>query len=219
MKTPPKRLLYPLAVLVIGALLSSCGGGGPAPTPTPVGTLTVNSNNDYDDGTCNATHCSLREAINKANTMSGTITIKFNIGGGGPRTIKTSSALPEVTVPVVIDGTSQPFFNGTSPLIELDGSLVGGGSVDGLVLSGGDSTVKSLAIINFSGRGILISFPGSNTIEGCYIGINMYGAAAGNQAGGIVVASDNNTIGGTDFLHTRNVISGNNGDGVMIKAP
>jgi CSLREA domain-containing protein len=215
MKTPPKRLLYPLAVLVIGVLLSSCGGKGPAPTPTPVGTLTVNSNNDYDDGSCNAAHCSLREAINKANTLPGTTTIKFNIGGGGPRTIKTLSALPEVTVPVVIDGTSQPFF-GSSPLIELDGSMVGGGSVDGLVLNGGDSTVKSLAIINFSGRGILISFPGSNTIEGCYIGINMYGAAAGNQASGIVVASGNNTIGGTDFLHTRNVISSNHGDGVMI---
>jgi CSLREA domain-containing protein len=215
MKSLPVRLRYPFFILVIGAILASCGGRGPAPTPTPVGTLTVNSNNDVDDGTCNAAHCSLREAINKANTMSGTITIKFNIGGGGPRTIKTLSALPEVTVPVVIDGTSQPFF-GSSPLIELDGSMVGSGSVDGLVISGGDSTVKSLAIINFSGRGILISFPGSNTIEGCYVGINMYGAAAGNQAGGIVVASESNTIGGTDFLHTRNVISGNHGDGVMI---
>jgi len=215
MKTPPKRMLYPLAVLVLGWMLSSCGGGGPAPTPAPVGTLTVNSNDDADDGTCNAAHCSLREAINKANTLPGTTTIIFNIGGGGPRTIKTLSALPEVTVPVVIDGTSQPFFNGTSPLIELDGSMVGGGSVDGLVLSGGDSTVKSLAVINFSGRGILISFPGGNTIAGCYIGINMYGAAAGNQASGIVVASDNNTIGGT-AAKDRNVISGNLGDGVMI---
>jgi CSLREA domain-containing protein len=215
MKSLPIRLLFPLSVLAIGAILASCGGGSPVPTLPPLGALTVNSNNDADDGTCNAAHCSLREAINKANTLPGTITIKFNIGGGGPRTIKTSSALPEVTVPVVIDGTSQPFF-GSTPLIELDGSLVGGGSVDGLVLSGGDSTVKSLAIINFSGRGILINSPGNNTIEGCYIGINMYGAAAGNQASGIVVASDNNTIGGTDFLHTRNVISGNHGDGVMI---
>ncbi|MGD0172997.1 MAG: CSLREA domain-containing protein [Anaerolineales bacterium] len=215
MKTPPKRLLYPLAVLVLGALLSSCGGGGPAPTPTPVGTLTVNSNNDADDGTCNAAHCSLREAINKAKTLPGTTTIKFNIGGGGPRIIKTLSTLPEVTVPVVIDGTSQPFF-GSTPLIELDGSMVGGDSVDGLVLSGGDSAVKSLAVINFSGRGILITSLGNNTIEGCYIGINMYGVEAGNQAGGIVVASGNNTIGGTNFGVTRNVISGNHGDGVVL---
>ena len=211
MKTFPKRLLYPSVVLVLGVLLSSCGGGGPAPTPTPAGTLTVNSNNDVDDGTCNAEHCSLREAINKANTMSGTTTIKFNIGGGGPRTIKPLFPLPAITVPVTIDGTSQPFFNGTSPLIELDGSMTGGGGpLDGLVISGGNSTLKSLAINSFRGRGILINFPGSNAIQGCYIGIDAAGtAAAANHESGIVVASDNNTIGGTNFGITRNLISGN----------
>jgi hypothetical protein len=92
----------------------------------------------------------------------------------------------------------------------------GGGPLDGLVINGGNSTVKSLAIIRFSGRGILIDALGHNSIEGCYIGINMYGLEAGNQASGIVVASGDNTIGGTDFLHTRNIISGNHGDGVMV---
>ncbi len=93
----------------------------------------------------------------KPTRWPGTVTIKFNIGGGGPRTIKPLFPLPAITVPVVIDGSSQPFFNGTSPLIELDGSTTGGGGpLDGLVISGGNSTVKSLAIINFSGRGILI---------------------------------------------------------------
>jgi CSLREA domain-containing protein len=209
MKPFPNRLLYPSAVLLFGLVLASCGGGGGE-------TLTVNSNNDADDGVCNATHCSLREAINKANTMAGPVTIKFNIGGGGPRTIKPSFPLPAINVPVVIDGASQPFFNGTSPLIELDGSMTGGGGpLDGLVIRGGNSTVKSLAIIRFSGRGILINSIGHNSIEGCYIGINMYGLEAGNQADGIVVASDNNTIGGTT-VGARNVISGNHGDGVMI---
>ncbi len=217
MKSLPKFVAIALPIVILGWMLSSCGGGGPTPTLTPATSLTVNSNNDVDDGTCDASHCSLREAINKANTLAGTVTIKFNIGGGGPRTIKPLFPLPAITVPVTIDGTSQPFFTGTSPLIELDGSITGGGGpLDGLVISGGNSTVKSLAIINFSGRGILINSPGNNTIEGCYIGINMYGAAAGNQASGIVVASDNNTIGGTNFLHTRNVISANQGDGVMI---
>jgi CSLREA domain-containing protein len=215
MKTLPKRLLYPFLAILLGAALSSCGGGGPAPTPTPVGTLTVNSNYDDDNGYCDAQGCTLREAINKANTLPGTITIKFNIGGGGPRTILLHSALPAVTVPVVIDGTSQPGFS-SSPLIELDGSLAGMGSVDGLVINGGNSTVKGLVINRFSGRGILIGFPGSNTIQGCYIGTDAAGAAAaGNQAGGIVAASDNNTIGGTT-VGARNVISGNHGDGVMI---
>jgi CSLREA domain-containing protein len=198
-------------------MIASCGPSTPGPTtPVPLSTLTVNSNNDMDDGICNPAHCSLREAINKANTMAGTVTIKFNIGGGGPRTILLQSALPAVSVPVEIDGSSQPFFNGSSPLIELDGSQAGSGSVDGLVIGGGNSTVKSLAIIRFSGRGILINSSGNNTIQGCFIGVSMYGLEAGNQASGIVVASGSNTIGGTDFVHTRNVISGNHGDGVMI---
>jgi CSLREA domain-containing protein len=215
MKTFPKRLLYPFLAILLGAALSSCGGGGPAPTPTPVGTLTVNSANDVDDGACNPSHCSLREAINKANLMGVPITIRFNIGGGGAQTIRPTSALPSITAPVVIDGSSQPGF-ASAPLIELDGSLAGAGSVDGLVINGGSSTVKNLIINRFSGRGILIGFPGSNTIQGCYIGTDAAGAAAaGNQASGIVVASDNNTIGGTT-VGTRNVISGNLGDGVMI---
>ena len=75
-------------------------------------TFTVNSTNDVDDGTCDATHCSLREAINAANANSGTDTIAFNISGAGPHTIQPTSALPTITDPVVIDGYTQP---GASP--------------------------------------------------------------------------------------------------------
>ena len=36
----------------------------------PAATFTVNSTNDVNDGACNATHCSLREAINAANASA-----------------------------------------------------------------------------------------------------------------------------------------------------
>jgi hypothetical protein len=39
-------------------------------------------------------------------------TIDFNIGGGGAQTITASSDLPALTVPAIIDGTSQPGFVG-----------------------------------------------------------------------------------------------------------
>ncbi len=44
----------------------------------------VNSTDDVDDGTCDATHCSLREAINSANTTAGADIIGFAIPGAAP---------------------------------------------------------------------------------------------------------------------------------------
>jgi len=208
MKSLQKRFLVPLFVVLIGSFLSACGGGGGL-------TLTVNSNNDVDDGTCNAVHCSLREAIHKANTMAGTITIKFNIAPGGAKTIQPSFALPEITGTVVIDGASQPGFS-SAPLIELDGSHISISPVDGLVIKGGNSVVKSLVVNRFSGRGILVGFPGGVKIQGCYIGTDLTGSLpAGNHAGGIVVAGNENEIGGT-APGDRNVISANLGDGVAV---
>ena len=42
----------------------------------------VNSDNDVSDGTCDVTHCSLREAITASNAASDTNTINFSIGSG-----------------------------------------------------------------------------------------------------------------------------------------
>jgi CSLREA domain-containing protein len=72
------------SLLIIAATFAACGkstivyGGGP-----PAVSFTVNSANDADDGTCNATHCSLREAINAANAAPGFNGVYFNIPGAG----------------------------------------------------------------------------------------------------------------------------------------
>ena len=42
-------------------------------------TVVVDTTDDGDDGTCNPTHCSLREAINEANDHAGPDTLAFNI--------------------------------------------------------------------------------------------------------------------------------------------
>src|SRR6185295_10109420 len=78
----------------------------------------------------------LREAMTAANTNAasgdapagdpGVDTIKFNIAGGGVKTITLLSALPPVTSdPIIIDGTSQPGYAGT-PLIEINGNNISG---------------------------------------------------------------------------------------------
>ncbi len=185
-------------------------------------TFTVNSTNDSDDGVCNAAHCSLREAIFAANGAPGADTIRFVIGAG-QKTIQPASALPTITDPVVIDGTTQPGFAGT-PIIELDGSIAGSGA-NGLRISGGGSTVTGLVINRFlpafpasGGNGILIQDGGNNVIRGNYIGTSVAGTAAlPNGVDGIaIVGSAGNVIGRTDLAFRTNLISGNSANGVRI---
>ena len=92
---------------------------------------------------------SLRQAILDANAATEPATIDFQIGSGGSQTITPFSALPEITNPVTIDGTSQPGYK-SFPLITIDGFFAGPG-VNGLTITGGDSTVQGLDIIEFPG--------------------------------------------------------------------
>ncbi len=161
---------------------------------------------------------SLREAIEAANNTSGTDTINFNILDalvGGAHTIDVLSALPDITDTVIIDGTSEPDFGGT-PIIELDGSSAG--AVDGLrLLAGSDgSTIQGLVINQFGSQGIEINNSDGNTIAGNYIGTDVTGTIdLGNGSAGIYLFSaQNNTIGGTTAV-ARNLISGNQGSGIL----
>ena len=73
------RILSALIVsaIVLGLLAPL---GTPGQAQTPAGALyTVNSRGDANDGACDITHCSLREAINAANASAGQDTIRFNI--------------------------------------------------------------------------------------------------------------------------------------------
>jgi CSLREA domain-containing protein len=178
--------------------------------------LTVNTTDDDDDGLCDATHCSLREALSTASSNGGfTDTVRFSIPGAGPHTIQPGSQLPNLDDQVVIDGTSEPDYAG-APIIELDGSQ--GDARDGLVLSAGSSTVKGLVINRFEGHGLRILGGDSYLIQGCYIGTSTSGnVARGNGADGINFGgrSSDNTVGGAG-AGEGNLISGNGGIGISI---
>src|SRR5262249_53662543 len=76
--------------------------------------------------------------------------------------------------------------------------------------TGGNSTVRGLAIDNFAyGTGLWISGAGNDLVVGNFIGTDVTGlsAAANNQ--GAVVYGPGSTIGGTSPAD-RNIISGNN---------
>ncbi|HEV2945758.1 MAG TPA: hypothetical protein VGX70_00185, partial [Gemmataceae bacterium] len=134
----------------------------------------------------------------------------------GTRTIAPLSALPTITHPVIIDGTTQPGYAG-KPIIELSGASAGAG-VTGLTITAGNSTVDGLVINRFSGDGIDLLTNGGDLVEGNYIGTDMSGTMAlGNSSQGILIQNraSNNTIGGT-ASGSRNIISGNLTDGIHI---
>ena len=168
---------------------------------------------DTDDGVGDGP-CTLRAAIEQANFDAGADTIEFSIAGAGPHAISPGSALPTITGPVIIDGTSEPDFVST-PIVELDGTSAGA-AVDGLRITAGDSTVKGLVVNSFSGAGIELATGGGNTISGNYIGTDPTGTIdLGNDEGVVIDLGDFNTIGGT-ALGAGNVISGNDGHGIRI---
>jgi hypothetical protein len=170
--------------------------------------LTVTNTNDSGAG-------SLRQAILDANGTQGSNTIAFNIGGSGVQTIQPLSALPTITNPVVIDGTTQPGFAGT-PTIVLTGSRAGA-NVSGLTIAAGNSTVTGLVVNGFSENAILIETNGGDLLEGNYLGTDVAGrqAMANNCGVEVMFGANNNGIGGTE-PGTRNLISGNKGWGVEL---
>lgn len=180
-------------------------------------TITVTSAADAGANT-------LRQAILDANADASPdpVTIAFAIGTGAA-SIAPTTALPAITRPVVIDGTTQPGF-ADAPLVEIRGDSAPDGT-SGLALhSHAGSTVRGLVINRFThdenvngGYAIEIA-SGSNDhlIAGNYLGTDATGAAAAaNSRGGLLVRGGNATIGGTTAAD-RNVLSGNTSYGVLF---
>jgi titin len=157
---------------------------------------------------------SLRQAILDANADPYDDSIVFNIGGGGVQIIQPNSYLPEITKPVVIDGTTQPGYVG-SPLIVLDG-INAGSRAAGLTLSGGHSAVEALDIGRFDSAGILLQTNGSDLILANYIGADVTGTRNFHNGAGVQITSPNNTVGGTS-PGAGNLISGNQSAGIAIE--
>ena len=182
-------------------------------TPANVATVLVNDcagfvvTNTNDSGTG-----SLRQALLNANGSPTLPTVTFGIPGAGTHTIVPLTALPPITRPMQIDGTTQPGYSGV-PVIVLNGASAG--AVSGLRIEAGNTIVRGLTINGFSGAGIDIFGAGSNVIQGNYFGLNEAGTAAvPNGTGVSLTTSVNNLIGGATAAE-RNVISGNLADGVI----
>jgi CSLREA domain-containing protein len=177
---------------------------------------------DSDLGTADK-QCTLRAAIQQANSTSGADQIHFSIPGSGVHTITPTSAdLPAITEQVTIDGYTQDsdtpdtsddakpntlaVGNDAVLKIELDGTS----AFNGLVIQAANSTVKGFIINSFSNPGVGISSGATgNKVEGNYIGTDAAGTADLGNFYGVHIEGSNNTVGGTGAA-ARNIISGNN---------
>jgi CSLREA domain-containing protein len=173
----------------------------------PQQSFMVNSENDVDDGVCDSAHCSLREAINAANSAPGRQTIRF---AENVAVIRPLAPLPPITDSVVIESEVGMF----GPAVLLDGSNAG--EANGLIVRGGNSELRRLQFSNFRGYGLVLENKGQNSVESCTIGVG-FPNLGGNEAGGIWVrASDGNVIGSSLGGSLLCVIAGNNGHGIYI---
>ncbi len=221
-----------LAALVVASLLLAASS---SPAYAAGTTFTVNSTADTDDatpdGACDS--CTLREAIQEANANNDPAQvdrIAFGIPGTGVKTILPSAPLPTITEPLVINGYSQPGSSantqarGTNakPLVQISGT----NQIeffDGLKVSASNSVVKGLVINRFAEQDAISIRPqisaGAVTnvrIEGNFLGTDPSGTLArGSDIGVAIFGASNNTIGGTS-LASRNLISGNKFEGVLI---
>ncbi|HWN09270.1 MAG TPA: Calx-beta domain-containing protein [Pyrinomonadaceae bacterium] len=171
---------------------------------------------------------------NVANTIAADDSTIGDIDPDWPHSwwsILPGSQLPSSTKQVLIDGYSQTgavansLANSTNAVlrIELNGSSAGLNS-NGLIISGGTSTLRGLAINRFqrdgsaptpAGNGASVT-SGSNSISGNFIGTDVSGTLdLGNGGSGIIATGFTTSIGGPtpDIV---NLISGNALDGVTF---
>ncbi len=157
---------------------------------------TVTSTSDTSTGG------TLRWALQAANTNPGVDTIAFNLSV--PYIIQPTGQLPVIAQSVILDGTTQSGYAGI-PLVTLNGAS---NLAYGLVATNLNNVIRGLKVTRFTEAGIQFQGGGGHVVETCHILTNYF-------YGVILDASANNVIGSTNAAR-RNVISGNDYDGLYI---
>lgn len=171
------------------------------------------------DESCHTTPggvCTLRAAIEEGDSLGELTSIEFEEGvfdGQPSSTIVLGSELPDITVPVFIDGTCETGSGALGPCVGIGGqsgkpalvvSKAAGGRIAGLAITGAQTAVS------------LLESPGT-LVQGNWLGVALGGATPGNGTGVLVESgSDGSLIGGEGELE-RNVFAGNAADGLDVR--
>lgn len=193
----------------------------------PIEEYVVNSVSDTSDGSCDGTHCSLREAITLANATPGPQIIAFNIAGDGPHEIALTSLLPMIEEDLAIDGYTEP---GSVP----NAAQVGSDAVLKIAIDAGAQAnifrtctddrieIRGLALLGAEGAAIAtnpdtINCSGQQPmlLRGNWIGITPEGGANGNAQG--VYALNQKVVVGGGALADRNLFGNNAGFALKLE--
>jgi CSLREA domain-containing protein len=223
-----RRLLAAVALITLTAMgLAAC-------TPTPK-RFVVNSTADTADskldGVCATGNgsCTLRAALQEANSVTTHDTVAFDIPGSGTHKIVVGSQLPFLTDPAgtTVDGYTEPgsSVNTSATVsnavirIELQGPS-NTSAVDGLDLRSPNNVVQGLAIWNFRQQVRLFGLNShDNEVLGNFLGTNATatvgapGYVPGSMGVHLQAGANNNRIGKPGNAN-RNVISGNYQHGI-----
>lgn len=153
---------------------------------------------------------SLREGIEYANTRSNTKII-FNSMANGE--IRLKSNLPKIIKPTQIIGNLDM---NNKPLNTING--IGKYKILHLCKTS-NCVIKNLCLIGSSGSGLYINCSDSNTIDDCWIGLDINENKKSNVYGIVINKSIDNKIGSNPMLNQEyfsNVISGNKKYGVLV---
>jgi CSLREA domain-containing protein len=194
-------------------------------------TLIVNTLTDHDDGVCGDGDCSLRDAVRRANALSGTQTITFSAGVTGTMTL-TGGEL-DVTQGIVMTGPGARtlaisgnsasrvfmFGGGSSVISTISGLTIRDGSVTGAPGSVGQGGGI------FNGQKLNVNdcqFTGNHATGGRGFGPGFSGQAGQGGAifsdgilnlNGCTFASGNNATGGNGVASVGRANGGSGGDG------
>ncbi len=148
-------------------------------------TYTINTTDDLDDGTCDAVHCSLREAIQAANGDADLSTIAFDISGAAPFIIEPITPLPELTeAGTIIDGTTQVGYTLGDIIIDGQNTLPAN---SGIRSSASQTEIYGLKVINFTPSNNAAIDINGDTVNDIIIGAPGKGNIVGNSHQGIRV--------------------------------
>ncbi len=179
----------------------------------PAQTFLVNTTNDLDDGACDVTHCSLREAIDAATTNVPAVdSIHFGIPGAPPYVIQPQSPAAGRRRR---DDPQRDHSAGVRRQPDRRALRRSRPAATGLRLAAAGSTVRGLVVRNWSGIGIY-DFAGNATIAGNFLGTDVTGMLAQANGTGVFTNGSGTLVGGTTAAD-RNLISGN-GTGLVLNS-
>ena len=208
----------------IPSIPNASGGDGSdigAVEMTAIAPFVVTTTADHDDGTCNASDCTLREAINAANAAVGTNTIIFGNGVNGTITLQSALGTLTVTDSVIIMGPGARFLSVSgNGAIRVFSFNTGSSAISGLTIRDGNKTDAAGSGRTTTGGGIFNAQNATLTISDCAFTNNRAQGAdsatvasvGGNGNGGAISNSGTLTLSNCT-LDSNLVFGGRGGDG------